>query len=183
MRKMIAVFALLASCEPFPNEADAQQEDAKIAFERWKDFMIAGKVRECLEMMTLSLRSQWVYDRMNEGDHTALMWKTRLQGGARTDLDLWYSQAGLDTTRGRVTTLPGSVLADPSLTPLLLGYLQDAQPEIARDFKQLKVTQVSTDQMGVTVVIRNRANEPEIYGMVDEGGSWKVDGHRKRAPR
>jgi hypothetical protein len=183
VRRLIALVALLASCEPFPAENDMQYEGAREAFERWKDAMIAGRLTECVQLTTLSLRSQWIYDRLSEGDHAALEWKAKLEGGARPDLDLWFSEAGKDTSRGRVPTLPARVLADRSLTSLLVGYLRDAQPDVAQDFKTQKVVQVSADERGVSVLVRSQRNEPEIYQLVSEEGFWKVDGHRKRAPR
>jgi hypothetical protein len=185
VRKIVALAALVAlqpSCEPFP-EDDRQFEGAREAFERWKEAMIAGRVSDCVQLTTLSLRSQWLYDRLAEGDRAALEWKARMDGGARPDLDLWFSEAGKDTSRGRVTTLPARVLADPSLMALLVGYLRDAQRDVAQDFKTQKVIQLSADDRGVSILVRSQRNEPEIYQLVSEEGFWKVDGHRKRAPR
>ena len=186
MRKLLALIALSAlqpSCEPFPNENEGKYEDAREAFEHWKEAMIAGRLAECVHLTTQSLRSQWVFDRLDEGDRAALGWKAKLKEGARTDLDLWFSEAVKSTTSGRVPTLPPTVLADASLTPLLVGYLKDAQPDVARDFRNQKIIQVSSDAVGVSVVARNARNEPEIYVLAFEEGFWKVDGHRKKGVR
>lgn len=106
-----------------------------------------------------------------------------MTGGGRSDLDLWFSEAGKNTSTGRVPTLPATVLREPSLTRLLVGYLHDAQPEVARDFRSLKVMQVSSDDRGVSVLVRNQHNDPEMYQLVSEDGLWKVDGHRKGSLR
>ena len=130
--------------------------------------------------MSGSMRSQWVYERLNEKDTAAVIWKTKLQGSARTDLELWFPEAAKDLSRGRVTALPTTVLVEPSLNVLLMGYLKDAQADLARDFRDLHVQNVSSDELGVSVLIRNRMGEPEIYSMVIEEGQWKVDGHRRK---
>ena len=185
MKKLIALTALVVlgtSCEPFPDEKPGY-DDAREGFDRWKEAMIAGRLTDCVQLMTLSLRSQWIHDRLSEGDRAVLEWKSQLKGTARTDLDLWFTEAARDQTRGRVTTLPPSVLADPSVTPLLVGYLRYEQPDVARDFKQQTVVQISADDLGVSILVRGRNSEPEIYQLVFEQGFWKVDGHRKKSPR
>jgi hypothetical protein len=180
---VVAALVILASCEPFPDEQRADTEDAKDgrqAFELWRNNILAGRMKEAVLQMSTSIRSQWVYDRLKEGDPAALQWKVKLQGTARTDLDLWFPEAAADTSRGRVTTLPGTVLADPNLTTLLMGYLKDAQADLVRDFRELQTQNVSTDQSGVSVLIRNRRGEPEIYSLIVEDGQWRIDGHRKK---
>lgn len=180
MRRIVALWVVLASCEPFPDE-DRQYEGGRGSFEAWKEAMIAGRLGEVVAMTTVSLRSQWIYDRLLENDPAALDWKGKLKGGARSDLDLWFGEAGKNTSSGRVPTLPATVLREPTLTTLLTGYLKDAQADMARDFKSQKVVQVASDDRGVSVLVHNKSGDAEIYQLSQEDGYWKVDGHR-RAP-
>lgn len=177
MRAWIPALLVLAACEPFPDQADKDNE-GKEAFEYWRNLIVAGRMSEAVQMTSSSLRSQWIYDRLTEGDHLAMEWRVRLQGNPRTDLDLWMTQAASDRSRGRVSTLPGSVLSDPAFVPVLINYMKEAQGDLVRDFRELRTLNASIDENGVSVLTRNRRGDPEIYAMVLEGGVWKVDGHR-----
>ena len=186
MKKLVVLVAFLASCEPFSDQRnDMQPEEARAAFDHWRDLMIAGKMAESLQMMTWSYKSQWIFDRLKEGDFAALSWKTRLQGNARTDLDLWYPEAAkaASESRGRVQTLPRAVIADGSLTALLAGYLQDAALDIRYEFRKVEVVKVTSDEMGISVLVHNSRGEPEMYAMIFEGGIWKLDHHKTRPLR
>ena len=183
MRRFAVLFALLASCEGFPDQNEMLQDDAKEAFEHWRSLLVAGKMPEALQMMTQSYKSQWVHDRLEDGEPSALEWRVKLKGNARTDLDLWQSEAVKDDPKGRVPTLPRTVLADPSFNALLVGYLKEAALELRYEFSKVKVVKVSADNVGVSVLIHNSRGEPEMYSMVVEGGTWRLDHHRKKAPK
>lgn len=183
MRKLVALVALLASCEPFEQRNDMQEEDARDAFRHWQDLIIAGKMAESVQMMTWSYKSQWLYDRLTEGDPLALQWRVKLQGNARTDLDLWIPQAATNTSLGRVRTLPPTVQADATLDPLFIRYLEDAALDLRYEFRKVEIVSVSVDRRGVSVQVRNSRGEPEMYAMVIDGGRWKLDHHRINASR
>lgn len=183
MRKSVALFALLAACEGYPDQNEMQQEDAQASFEHWLDLLVAGKMAEAVQMMTQSYKSQWTYDRLAEGDPAALEWRTKLKGNARTDIDLWHGEAEKATAKGRVPTLPRTVLADPSLNALLVGYLKDAALEVRYEFTRVKIVKVSADELGVSILVHSSRGEPEMYQLVIEGGMWKLDHHKKKEPR
>jgi len=183
VRKCVAILALLAACESFPDENQMQQEDAQQAFEHWMDLLVAGKMAEAVQMMTQSYISQWIFDRLEDGEPAALDWRTRLKGNARTDVDLWQGEARKTSSTGRVPTLPRTVLADPSLKALLVAYLKDAALEIRYEFMKVKVVKVSADHLGVSVLVHNSRGDPEMYSLVVEGATWKLDHHRQKGAR
>jgi hypothetical protein len=183
MRGFAAAFILLVSCEPFPGEAGGEMGDSRDAFEYWRGLVVDGRFSECVQMMTQSYKSQWLYDVLTKGDFSAGQWRAKLTGPARTDLDLWFSEAGKDASAGRVLMLPRSVLAEPSLNPLLASYLVAERAELADQFRRLQIVKVSADEYGVTVLVHNRRGDPELYQLVVESGGWKVDGHTLRGAR
>jgi hypothetical protein len=182
VRKFVACLALLVSCEPFEADTDMQR-DARTAFELWRDDILAGRMAEAVQAMTYSYKSQWVYDRLVENDPAALQWRTKLKGNARTDIDLWLSETGASSARGRVHTLPPTVLSDPSVNVLLIGYLREAALELQYEFKRVKVVESTADNQGVSILIHNSRGEPEMYALVIEGGMWKLDHHRSKPQR
>lgn len=183
MRKFVALFALLVSCEPFPVDNEMVVGDARDAFEYWRGLVVDGKMREVIQTMTVSYKSQWVYDLCSTGAPGTAEWRARMTGIARTDLDLWLSKGGEDTSRGRVQDLPDTVIAEPTLQPLLVSMMEREKAAIASEFRRLQVVKVSADNHGVSILVHNQAGEPEMYEMVLEGGGWKVNGHQLKARR
>ena len=183
MKRFAAVFALLlVSCEPFPGENE-MLGDARYSFEGWRGLVIDGKMTECVHMMTESYKSQWIFDLLTKGSHNALTWRSRMTGRERTDLDLWFPEAGKDSSAGRVATLPPTVLAEPTLDPLLVSYLVAEKSEIGSQFRRLTVKLVSPDENGVSIQVVNHLGDPEMYEMVIENGMWKVNGHLLKSKR
>ena len=184
MKKLVATLALLASCEPFTQEND-MEGDARESFEHWRDMVVTGKMAESAQMLTWSYKSQWLFDLLKAGDYAALSWKAKLQGNTRTDLDLWFPEAEKDYqgARGRVPTVPRTVAAEPSLTPLFVAILQEAAVEIRYELKKVQIVRVASDERGVSVLIHNSHGEPEMYAMVIEGGTWKLDHHATKGRR
>lgn len=175
MRKGSAtLLALMASCASVPTA----EEQVREAFESWKAAAAAGDAGKTFRGMSDSFKSDWVFQRLAARDTLAEDWRARLQGPARTDLDLWLEHQK-KYRQGRAATLPPTVLDHPTLGQLWAEcFARDAEAVKAL-FSGLAVTRVYLDETGATVVVRNAAHRGEMYSMVPSPDGWKVDGHRE----
>ncbi len=172
MRRPFAALLLAASCSAMA----ARQVEVREAFERWRDAVASGDAEETVRGLSAGFKSDWMFRLLSGGDPQATDWRVRLEGPARTDLDLWLEHQKKHYA-GRAATLPATVLAHPSLDRFLVEYFGRAREELKFQFADLVVANVYVDETGATVEVRNRLRGSEWYNMVVEAGLWKVDGH------
>jgi hypothetical protein len=174
VRKWAVALALAASCSSLPEA----QEQVREAFETWRAAAAAGDAEKTFKGMSASFKSDWVFQRLVARDPVALDWRARMEGAARTDLDLWLEHQK-KYRQGRAETLPATVLAHPSLGRMWVECFSRDREAVKVQFSGLAVSRIYLDEGGATVMTRNMINKGEMYSMVVEADSWKVDGHRE----
>jgi hypothetical protein len=128
--------------------------------------------------MSDSFKSDWVFQRLAARESLAEDWRARMEGAARTDLDLWLEHQK-KYRQGRAATLPSTVLGHPTLDRLWAEcFARDAEA-VKTLFSGLTVARIYLDETGATVLVRNAANKGEMYNMIPAADGWKVDGHRE----
>jgi hypothetical protein len=180
VRKVLPAILFLAACEPFDpvDEKTAQaQAEARGAFEKWLDDTLQGKAEASFAGFSASFRSQWLFERLGDEDSVARDWRGRLTGSTRTDLDLWLEHSRKNR-RPRVETLPDTVLRHPSLVELWKTYFALERESVKRQMSRLEIAEVYSDPSGVSILVRNAIGRREMYGMVYEDGTWRID-HQK----
>lgn len=187
MRRAVLWAGLLASagCADLPSEPTAESQQAQEAFEDWLDALVRGDATAAWAGLSEGNRSQWLFDRLRDGDAPAHDWRKAFTGEPRTQVDLWYF-FHRDRNDPRVRTLPLGMLNHPSTLALWARYFNDSLPSVKRQMERLEITQVYADGAMVTVLARNLVGKTEMYQLVYEAGDWRVDHHReavKQVPR
>jgi hypothetical protein len=181
--KKIAVLlvASLASCggsEVTEKGGEARNKSAREAFESWVRAAVDGDAAKTFFMLSDGNKSNWVFDRLEEGDASARRWRGELTGTARTDLDLWWGVAK-QRQSGRDEPLPSSVLLHPALAQLFTEFFVRTASGIKIQMSRLQIANIYGDDSGVTVAVRNGIGATELYGMIYERDGWKIDAHRQ----
>lgn len=177
-RALLLLAGLGYGCADLPSEPGAESQVAQEAFEEWLDSLIRGDGDAAWAGLSDGNRSQWIFDRLRDGDVPAHDWRKAWTGEARTQLDLWYFYHR-DRTDPRVRTLPSGVLEAPATRALWARYFNDSLPEVKRQMTKLEITQVYAEGGGASVTARNLFGKTEMYQLVFERGGWKVDHHRE----
>ena len=175
MRRFAAVLLLAAGCA----SQEAKQTDvARKSFEDWAKATAAGDVEKSLGMLSDARKSEWLFQRLEEGDPIATRWRGELTGVARTELDLWWGIAHR-SGNGR-EPLRATVLAHPSFIKLFREYFTLSAGAIKNQFSKLEVTNAYGDDSGITIAVRCGAGAPtELYGLIFERDGWKIDTYRQ----
>lgn len=186
MRRALLLWAgLWAGCGELPPEPTAESNQAQEAFEDWLDALVRGDAKAAWEGLSEGNRSQWLFDRLRDGEATAHEWRKSWTGEARTQLDLWYF-FHRERNDVRVKILPTGMLDHPSTLALWTRYFAESHPEVKRQMLKLEVTRVYSDGALVTVTARNILGKTEMYQLRYEAGHWRVDHHLeavKQVPR
>lgn len=179
MRKPVAL-ALLALVGASCSSSDTidRKESARLGFEAWVRDCVNGDSTKVFHGMSDGNKSGWLFDRLEESDASARRWRGELTGQARTDLDLWLGVARR-RGNGRDEPLPSSVLTHPSLDALFKELFMRTYDGIRLQMSRLQVSDVFSDDSGVTVSVKNGLGSTELYGMVYERDGWKIDAHRQ----
>jgi hypothetical protein len=167
--------ALLGACSSVPEPV----EEAQAAFEKWVAVQRAGDAAACWEAMSPSYRSQWLFERALESSPAFQQWRGGLTGVPRTELDIWIDFCRRNYGRiQRAEVLPGSVYGHPSLLEYWKSTYSESADLVKAYFSRLEILSVSGDALGVSVMVKGQSGRPELYGMVDLSGGWKIDQYR-----
>jgi len=182
VKKTVALLILgmlAASCASEPANSKTTNI-ARESFEDWVRACVDGDWLKVFRGMSEAYKSAWLFDRLGESDLDARRWRGELSGQARTDLDLWLGVAKKHED-GREEPLPLSVLEHPTFATLFRDlFMRDWNSGGIRiQMSRLQIAQVYSDDSGVTVVVKNGLNSTELYGLANERGGWKIDGHRQ----
>lgn len=172
MRNLAPAVLILAGCA---SGLTAHEEAARQAFEKWREAFVAGEADKVVAMMSSTMKSDWIFRLLQQGDPLVHEWRSRLEGQPRTLLDLWFFDCK-KKPRERVPAVYPEVLRHPSFAQLCETIIKQNMEPVRGQFERLVVASVSSDMSGVTLLVRNFAGLTEIYQMVVEDG-WKVDGH------
>jgi hypothetical protein len=155
-----------------------QTDLARKSFMDWAKAAAAGDAEKTLAMLSDARKSEWLFQRLEEGDPAAARWRGELTGPPRTDLDLWWGVAH-KTGNGR-EPLRSTVLYHPSFINLFREYFMQSVGAIKSQFSKLEITNAYGDDSGITVTVRCGAGAPtELYGLIFERDGWKVDTYRQ----
>jgi hypothetical protein len=155
-----------------------QTDVARKTFQDWAKAAAAGDADKTLAMFTDAKKSEWLFERLEEGDPLASRWRGELTGPVRTDLDLWWGIA--HKTRNGRDPLRATVLAHPTFLQLWREYFMQSAAAIKMQLSKLEVTSVYGDDSGITVAVKCGAGAPtELYGLVYERDGWKIDTYRQ----
>lgn len=182
MRRAVlwAGILLAAGCGELPPAPTAGAAEAQEAFEEWLDALVRGDATAAWAGLSEGNRSQWLFDRLRDGDAAAHDWRKAFSGEARTQLDLWYF-FHRDRNDARVQVLPTALLSHPTTVALWTRYFSESHSEVKRQMLKLEVMQVYSDGNLVTVTARNIMGKTEMYQLRYEAGGWRVDHHSQGA--
>ena len=173
-RGTAALLVLAASCASMP----PAEEQVRAAFEAWRAAAAAGDAAATFRGMTGGFKSEWIFNRLMARDPLVEDWRARMEGGPRTDLDLWLEHQRR-YKEGRVASLPASVLGHPSILKLWEDSFSRDKDAVKVQFTGLSIARVYIDETGATVVAHSLVQKSEMYAMVPDVDGWKVDGHRE----
>lgn len=160
----------MAACSSFTPE----ERGAREAFEAWRAGSAAGDVEVNFSMLSLANKSEWLLGRLEADDAVIRDRRAQLTGSARTDLDLWLEHSRKFRTP-RAEPLPRSLRDHPWLRQVYEDTIVPQLPMVKSYFSRLAPTNFFVDGVGATVAAL--VDQESIYfGMVVEGGAWKIDG-------
>jgi hypothetical protein len=180
-----ALAVALAACEELPPDTDAQKLQVEDAFVAWVNQLVKGNADAAYRGLSEANKSQWLFDLLKRGDRTANAWRLKLEGRARTDIDLWLNYFK-DKSDGRPERLPTEVLDSEGVLAVWRTTFEEQKDPIKVQMAKLRILEIYTDDAAASVIVRNVVGKTEMYQMVFERGGWKVDHHRgqvQEAPR
>jgi len=172
VRKCVAAVVLAASCAGNP-----LQDQAREAFEQWRQALLAGDAERTFDMMSSGLKSQWLFDRLSAEDPEAMEFRRALAGTPRTDLDLWL-EFNRKNPAPRAEVLPATVAGHASFRELYRRYFMQSLARVRQEFSTIRVSEVYPDGTGATVSVRNSQGNTEFYELVAEGDGLKINHYR-----
>lgn len=176
----VAVLAVLAGCEDLPAERTPAQQEVEDAFQDWLDALTGGDAATAFRMLTDGNKSQWLFDLLKGEDRAAHTWRLKLEGQARTDVDLWYNYFK-DRGSDRVSPLSTAILDSPGVFAVWKETFDSQREAIRLEMSRLRVSTIYTDGAAATVTVLNAINKAEMYQMVIERGGWRIDHHKAGA--
>ncbi len=172
MKKLAAALLVLSSCASAGRESEASD-----AFWAWAQAMVEGDADVAIGRMTPAWRSEWLYGLLRQRDPSATLWRERLSGTARTDLDLWIYTNDNRKSDERVISLPVTVGTHPSLHELFVKILSEDRAGSEARFTGMEVKRVVVEGRGATIAVSSRNRPTEYFAMIWDGTGWQVDGH------
>jgi hypothetical protein len=167
----------LAACEELPPERDSKQIQVEDAFLAWVNHLIKGNADAAYRGLSESYKSQWLFTLLRREDRAAHAWRLKLEGRARTDVDLWWSYFR-DKNDGRVEKLSTALLDSPGVLELWRNSFEEDKEAVKLQMSRLQIAEVFADPAGASIVVRNIEGKTEMYQLIVERGGWKVDHHR-----
>ena len=177
MKRLALASLLLASCSS-PSAQEANTEVVRQVFEGWVRAAVSGDADKVFAMFSDPYKSNWLFDRLQAGDALIRHWRGELTGRPKTELDLWWGIAK-KKGNGREDVLPESVLRQPSLGQLFKSYFLQEAGVVKLQLSRVTISQVFSDDSGVTVAIKNGQGATELYGLINEPDGWKIDNYRQ----
>lgn len=180
-----ALAVALAACEPLPPELDSRRILVEDSFVAWVNHLRAGNADASFRGLSDANKSQWLFELLRREDPVAHQWRLKLEGRARTDVDLWLNYFK-DKNDGRPEKLSAELLDSPGVLAVWRATFEDQKDAVKTQMSNLRVLDVYTDDAAASVIVRNVVGQTEMYQLVFERGGWKVDHHRgqvKEAPR
>lgn len=180
---------LLAGCSVTPPTPKPNR-----AFEKFRQGVIDGDFDTVFNLMSPSLKSQWVYGiyvtrpRANGGNQTLRQiqdeYTPKLSKTQYTELEAWLRANRLNQGSPLVSPLPDLLLSDKWTYDLLKEYFLLTHKHLKHEFAMMEVmNQARPDEGRASLIIKNLKDQQEIYELVEAEDGWKVNYHRSAPPK
>ena len=174
----VGLAVALVACEDLPPERTAAQIGVEDAFLTWVEHLTKGNTDAAYQGLSEQNKSQWLFDLLRAEDRAAHAWRLKLEGGTRTDVDLWFNYFK-EKRDVRVERLPTALLDDPSVRELWRSTFDSQKEAIQIQMSKIQISEVFAEVAAASIIIRNMQGKSEMYQMIYERSGWKIDHHRQ----
>jgi len=190
--KLFAGLALvsLVACGFHSQQMSADSPALRPVFTEWQTAIVDGDFNYVFERTSATMKARWLYGIFTpvetkdglEFNPVAKDTIKKLPPMIATDFENWLRVNRLNqSAEMSVGPLPSNIMSNPWLRETLKAHFDKQQPLLKHEFQGKEFREGYIDGDAATILVKNIRGDSEMYEVVREDDTWKMN-HWKPSP-